>query len=53
MKCFKILKVEIIYIDFDKNEISHYSENILVGKNKSERSNTFSLLPKENKLPQL
>ena len=42
-----------IYIDFDKNEISHYSENILVGKNKSERSNTFSLLPKENKLPQL
>ena len=42
-----------IYIDFDKNEISHYSENILVDKNKSQRSNTFSLLPKENKLPQL
>ena len=42
-----------IYIDFDKNEISHYSENILVDKNKSQRSNTISLLPKENKLPQL
>ena len=32
-----------IYIDFDKNEISHYSENILViNKNKNQRSKTFS-----------
>ena len=42
-----------IYIDYDKNEISHYTENKLVDKDKKKRSNTFSLLPGENKLPKL
>jgi uncharacterized protein YjgD (DUF1641 family) len=42
-----------IYIDFDKNETSHYAENKLVDKNINQRSNTFCLFPKENKLPKL
>ena len=42
-----------IYIDFDKNETSHYAENKLVDKKVNQRSNTICLLPKENKLPNL
>ena len=44
-----------IYIDYDKNETSHYAENKLVDKDKdnNKRSNTFCILPKENKLPKL
>ena len=41
-----------IYIDFDKNEISHYAENKLSEKEPNKRSQTF-ILPNETKLPKL